>query len=129
MGFMDDIAGQALGKITGSNPQAAGMAGALMEMINKYPGGLPALIKAFQDKGLGGVVGSWVGTGQNQPISADQVKSVLGDSRIQELATKAGVSPDAASGQIAQMLPGLVDKITPDGNLPDVGGILKSVLG
>lgn len=129
MGLMDDIAGQALGKITGGSSQGTGMAGALMEMINKYPGGLPALIKAFQDKGLGGIVGTWVGTGQNQSISADQVKQVLGDSRINELAAKAGVSPDAASGQIAQMLPGLVDKLTPDGKLPDVGGILKSVMG
>ena len=69
---------------------------------------------------------SWIGTGENLPISADQVKSVLGDERVAEFAAKAGISPDVASSHLAEPLPNVIDKLSPDGNLPESGSDLMS---
>ncbi len=68
--------------------------------------------------GLGDKVQSWVGTGENQPISADEVKSVMDPSKLQALADDAGVDVDTAAQNVADSLPQIVDKLTPDGVLP-----------
>ena len=73
------------------------MASSVAQMLNNQPGGLSGLLQQFHDKGLGSLVTSWVGTGQNLPISADQIQHVLGSEQVKELAAKAGISPDAAS--------------------------------
>jgi uncharacterized protein YidB (DUF937 family) len=95
-------------------------------------GGHTGLMKAFTDKGVGDVVSSWVGTGANLPISPQQVQQVLGSQRIQQLAQQNGVSPEAVTSALSQALPGLVDKLTPGGKLPDASslqGLLKGLLG
>ena len=61
---------------------------------------------------------SWIGTGQNLPISADQMQHVLGSDQVKELAAKAGMSPDMASNALSQLLPTLVDQLTPSGQVP-----------
>ncbi|HXP17573.1 MAG TPA: YidB family protein [Terriglobales bacterium] len=116
MGFLEDMAGKELGSMlsSSSNPLAAGV----MQMINNQPGGLSGLIQQFHDKGMGGLVSSWVGTGQNLPISADQIQHVLGSERVKELAAKAGISPDVVSSHLSELLPVLVDKLTPNGQVP-----------
>src|SRR4029077_152648 len=96
-----------------SNP----MASSVIQMINSQPGGLSGLLQQFHDKGLGGLVTSWVGTGQNLPISADQIQHVLGSEQVKELAAKAGISPDAAGSHLAEFLPMLIDKLTPNGQV------------
>jgi|SRR6266436_9607671 len=97
-----------------SNP----LASTVMQMINNQPGGLSGLVQQFHDKGLGGLVTSWVSTGQNLPISADQIQHVLGSDQVKELAAKAGISPDAAGSHLAQLLPMLIDHLTPGGQIP-----------
>lgn len=96
-------------------------------------GGLSGLIQKFQQAGLGDVVGSWVGSGQNQPISGDQITNVLGPDAITGLAEKLGMSPDAAAGQLSNILPGLIDHLTPHGQAPESGlgnsGDLMGMLG
>ena len=82
-------------------------------------GGLAGLIQAFQKNGVGEIVNSWVGTGSNLPISPAQVQQGLGGDLLKQLAAQAGLSSEAASGQLANLLPGLIDKLTPDGKLPD----------
>lgn len=82
-------------------------------------GGLAGLVQAFQKNGLGDIVNSWVGTGQNLPISASQIKQGLGAGLLDQLASKAGLSADATGDQLAKMLPALVDKLTPEGQIPD----------
>lgn len=82
-------------------------------------GGASGLIKMFESKGLGDVVKSWVGTGNNLPISVDQIQKVLGSAKLKELATSAGVSPDAVSGGLAQLLPQMIDKLSPSGKIPE----------
>lgn len=87
-------------------------------MIHNQPGGLQGLVQSFHDKGLGEIASSWVGMGENLPVSADQVHQVLGSERVNDLAIKAGISPDVAGGAIAQLLPGIVDRLTPNGSCP-----------
>ena len=81
-------------------------------------GGLNALLKELEAKGLGQVAQSWVGTGANLPISAEQLKNVLGSERIQQLASQLGVSPDVISTHLSEILPKIVDRLTPDGRVP-----------
>jgi len=132
MGLLDNLESQAMGKMMGgnSNPLVA----SLLQMIQNQPGGLQGLVQSFHDKGLGGLVSAWVSTGPNPPASADQIQQVLGSDQVKALAAKAGISPDVASSAIAQILPGLVDKLTPNGQVPDhssvmgmLGGLLQSM--
>jgi len=78
---------------------------------------------------MGGLVSSWVSTGPNPPISGDQVHQVLGSDQVKELAAKAGINPDVASTAIAQLLPSIVDKLTPNGSVPDHGNVMSIVGG
>jgi uncharacterized protein YidB (DUF937 family) len=108
-----------------SNP----MASSVIQMINNQPGGLSGLLQQFHDKGLGGLVTSWVSTGQNLPISADQIQHVLGSEQVKELAAKAGISPDVACSHLAEFLPMLIDKLTPNGQVPQgTSSLLQSGL-
>jgi len=123
MGLFEDLENKAIRGVTGgsSNP----LVSQLLQMIEQQPGGLSGLLQNFHQKGLGGLVNSWVGTGQNLPISSDQIEHVLGSSQVQQLAAKAGISPAAASSQLSQLLPTLVDKLTPNGQVPTESGLLE----
>src|ERR1700730_5459711 len=115
MGLLDNLENQAMGKVVGSwNPLATG----LLQMIQNQPGGLQGLVQSFHDKGLGGLVSSWVGTGPNAPVTSDQIHQVLGSDQVKALAAKAGITPDIAGSAIAQLLPSLVDTLTPNGQGP-----------
>ena len=128
MGLFDNLEGAlgsgAVNSVLGgsSNP----MASHLLEMINNHPGGLSGLIQSFHDQGLGGVVSSWVGTGQNLPVSSEQIQQVLGNERVQQLAAKAGISPEMASSALTQLLPTLVDKLTPNGQVPSHSSLMET---
>jgi len=88
-------------------------------------GGLGGLMAKFQNAGMGGVLGSWVGNGQNEPISGDQLTNVLGNDEMAGFAEKAGMSQNDAANQLSNILPGLIDKLTPNGNAP-AGGLGNS---
>ncbi len=81
-------------------------------------GGLGGLLKKLEQGGLGNAVNSWVGSGQNQPVSANQLGSALGPSIIKMLAQKSGLSEEEITKQLSQVLPGVVDKLTPSGRMP-----------
>jgi uncharacterized protein YidB (DUF937 family) len=81
-------------------------------------GGLGGLLNKLQQGGLGSAANSWVGSGQNQPVSPGQLGSALGPSIIKMLAQKSGLSEEEITKQLSQVLPGLVDKLTPNGRLP-----------
>jgi uncharacterized protein YidB (DUF937 family) len=111
-----DLAGELLGNQGGTNQNALS---AVLSMVNNHPGGLPGLVSAFEQGGLGGAVSSWVQPGMpNQPVSGDQVQNTLGSDQIQEVAAKLGLPPEAASAVIAQVLPGIIDHLTPGGQVP-----------
>jgi len=81
-------------------------------------GGLGGLLNKLQQGGLGDVTKSWVGSGQNQPVSPGQIGSALGPSIIKMLAQKSGIPEEELTKQLSQVLPGIVDKLTPNGRLP-----------
>ena len=96
-------------------------------------GGLHGLVDKFNQAGLGDVVNSWIGAGANQPISGDQLSQVLGGDVLGKVAGQLGMDPAQLSGQLSALLPGLVDKLTPNGSIPQEGlgntGDLMSMLG
>ncbi|MGL4997178.1 MAG: YidB family protein [Deefgea sp.] len=111
MGLLDSLAGQLLG---GNN--AEGGMGALAGMLEQQ-GGVSGLLEKFQQGGLGEVAQSWVSTGENLPISAEQIESVLGSDMVASLAEKFGIDPQAAAGQISTLLPQLISGLTPNGEV------------
>ncbi|MGA9516145.1 MAG: YidB family protein [Pseudolabrys sp.] len=80
--------------------------------------GLGGLLNQFQQNGLGDVMKSWIGPGQNQPVSPNQLSSALGPQIIQILAQKTGLSEQEITSHLSQILPNVVDKLTPNGRLP-----------
>lgn len=126
MGLLDDLAGKALTSFLGSSQNP--LAHSALEMIQNQPGGLSGLVQQFQQKGLGDVVSSWVSTGQNLPITADQISHVLGSQQVKDLAAKVGISPEQATSQLSALLPTIVDKLTPNGQVGDSGSLLTAAL-
>ncbi|HEY1148055.1 MAG TPA: YidB family protein [Pseudoduganella sp.] len=128
MGIFDTLAGQVLGQLSGEGNQ--GVYEALGGMLtNPQTGGLQGLVEAFQQGGLGHLVQSWVGTGENLPISAEQLQAVLGSERLQAIAASIGLDPQQVAAQLAQLLPQVVDRLTPNGAIPDSRGALDSLFG
>jgi len=82
-------------------------------------GGLQNLIGQFTQKGLGDVIGSWVSTGKNLPVSGEQLQNVLGKDTINNLASKLGIDGGALTSQLKNLLPDVVDKLTPNGKVPE----------
>jgi uncharacterized protein YidB (DUF937 family) len=116
VGLLDDAVG-ALGGKGGSGNQMMGALGGLVEQA----GGVQGILSKLEASGLGDKVDSWIGTGANKSISADEVKQALGEDQVKQAAAKAGVSEDQAAGGIAEALPELIDRVSPDGKLPDIG--------
>ena len=137
MGLLDSVLGSVIGNLAGGRLGGSAAADILMQEMGgllNQGGGLGALLQRFQMGGLGEVAASWVGSGQNLPISAEQLQSVLGGDQIGALAQQAGLSQGDLMGQLAQMLPQVVDRLTPNGQLPaggeaELSGMLSSVLG
>ncbi|MGR3905460.1 YidB family protein [Burkholderia sp. SR8] len=128
MGLLD-IVGGLIGGQAGGNSQSALITTAL-EFINNQPGGLNGLIEKFKAGGAGDIIGSWVGTGENQPISPDTLQNVLGSDVVGSLASKVGIDPAQASSILAQVLPHVVNGATPNGEVPASGQVdTSNVLG
>ncbi len=125
-GGLDDILGGLTGGGDASGGSAqSGMGGlltALLPMIGGLlaGGGLQKVLAGFQANGLAAQTDSWVGTGENAPISGADVREVVGDEQIAQIAAQLGVSEDEAADAVAQVLPTIVDKVSPEGHLaPD----------
>lgn len=125
MGLFDQILG-AVTSQAGASGDASPLAGVMQFINDPETGGLAGLAQKFQSEGLAGVFQSWVSTGQNLPISAEQIQSVLGSDTVRNLASQFGVDPDQASAQLAEYLPMIVDQLTPNGSVPEGGGDLMS---
>lgn len=108
MGLLDGILQGAVGAEMISLAQGA---------IERH-GGLSGLVAQFEQQGMGGVVQSWIGTGPNQAISADQLHKVLGSATVQQMAAKFGVNPQDLLQKLSTVLPQAVDKMTPNGVVP-----------
>lgn len=121
MGLLDSV----VGSLTAANtPGGTGLLEAVMQLIQNQPGGLAGLVQSFQQGGLAEIVNSWVSTGQNLPVSGQQLASVLGSGPLQGMAAQLGLSPDQVAGSLADLLPQVVDQLTPNGQLPQGGDLL-----
>ncbi len=134
MGLFDQIAGQVLSSLSGQAPAGAdgtthpGLMAAVTGLLgNAQTGGLQGLISAFQQQGLGDVVASWVGTGQNLPISAEQIHSVLGNEQVQAIAQQMGLPTQQITQMLSQFLPQVVDQVTPTGAVPSGDGLNQAL--
>jgi uncharacterized protein YidB (DUF937 family) len=145
MGLLDSV----LGAVTGNAQSSGGGLADLIGLVSNNPdllkaaagmlgndggvGGLEGLVAKFQQAGLGDVIGSWIGSGANQAISADQLTNVLGGDALAGMASKFGLDQGDVAGQLSNILPGLVDKLTPAGQAPAGGlgnaGDLMGALG
>ena len=129
MGLLDGIAGQVLGNMLGGSNDKGLLGQVAMEMMQKN-GGIGGILEKFNQDGLGDLAASWVGQGQNQSLSADQVSSVFGNDMITEMASKFGIDSSVLTGQIAQYLPELVNQATPAGAVDDKSDdLLNNMLG
>jgi uncharacterized protein YidB (DUF937 family) len=131
MGLLDEVMGMAgMMGAGGQSQQHAGAMGMLLEYINSpQVGGISGLQQMFEQKGLGGVVSSWIGNGQNLPISPDQLQSVLHSDALQNIAAKTGMDPSQLTSVLSQMLPHVVDKLTPNGQVPESGALGEMMKG
>ncbi len=109
MGLLDGMLGGVLGAEA-------------LSLVNGYidkHGGIQGVVAEFEKTGFGQHVQSWVGTGPNLPITADQIQQVLSSEKVKELAAKFGIPVDTVTEMLAKYLPAAVDQATPDGKLPD----------
>lgn len=120
MGLLDQLAGQVMGSLGAQKQDPvshSGLMGSVLGMLEQS-GGLPALLQKLQASGLGDQVASWVGTGENQAVSGDQVQAALGSDQLAAIAAQAGVEPAHAATGLAQILPQLINQLTPGGEVP-----------
>jgi len=119
MGLLDEVIKGVAGKVLGGGGQNPLMDIVLGLVTNPQTGGLQGLIQKFKEKGLGDAVSSWISTGENQSVSGDQIQHALGGNLIQQIAEQLGSSKTEISGGLSDLLPQIIDKLTPNGTLPD----------
>ena len=154
MGLFDSFAKQAMGGLFGGSAFGSGLdLGALMRVFSdptrvreaisemiEHVGGLSGLREKLQRAGLGPVVDSWVGTGDNVPVQAAQMENAFGAGTIEDFAAKLGLDSKQIPALLAQFLPGLIDKLTPQGQIENdhpssdalqnaIASVIKDALG
>lgn len=124
MGLFDDLAAQVKGAMGGAGTEHGDVLSHMMQSLGGgnagAAGGIGVILKQFEGQGLGHLVQSWIGTGQNLPVSAAQIQQVLGNTHVRDLAAKLGIDPNQAAAKLAAVLPHLVDQLTPNGQLPQL---------
>jgi uncharacterized protein YidB (DUF937 family) len=117
-GASNDVMGAITGLFSGSGP------------IGNKLGGLSGILDKFNVAGMGDKVQSWLGQGDNDPLTGDEVEQALGSDTIKEMAAETGGSEQEVKSGLAGMIPGLVDKLSPDGGIPGadkIGGMLQNL--
>ena len=138
MGFLDDMVKDfnsgdglvGLGGLLQDNPQLAQAAQAWLSADSDVGpgGGLPEILEQLQASGLGDLVASWLGSGENRAVSAAELSNALGPDSLNQFAEKAGIDLGQAASVLAGLLPQLVDQLSPQGSLPEQQG-LEGLLG
>ena len=124
MGLFDSVAGAMMNKVMGDKGPLAKLA---MELFQQY-GGLPGILQALKNGGLTEQVDSWVGTGANQNVNAQQIGAALGSSVLAGLAGKLNMSTDELTNKIAEHLPDVVNQLTPNGAVENNPALIMSRL-
>lgn len=130
MGLLEDLVGKVQQQMGASHtPKHSDLIGHLMQLLGGGGGlgGLAGLTQLFNQGGLGTVMQSWIGTGQNLPISPEQLQQVLGNGQLQQLAAKMGMDQGQLTQELSHLLPRVVDHLTPAGKLPE-GDLMGSAM-
>jgi uncharacterized protein YidB (DUF937 family) len=128
MGLFDDLKKGVMEKFLGGGEQQKKLMDLATNLItNRESGGLAGLAQLFQNKGLGDAISSWIGTGQNQPVTGDQITNVLGSEQIRQFAQKLGFSSEEITKGLASVLPQIIDHLTPHGQVPDQGALDQGI--
>ncbi len=136
---MSGLLGQILGGVLGGGQQGqqSNVAGILQQVLSMRDSngnsGIAAIVAKFQSAGMGPQIQSWIGTGANAPVSANNISQAFSQEQLQGWAAQAGTTPEAISQVLAQALPHVVDHLTPTGEVPaqtpDLAGMLAKMLG
>jgi uncharacterized protein YidB (DUF937 family) len=147
MGFLDEVISAALGakappaqsqspQMAPQQDQFSQIAAAIQELLApkqgpvpggqaaaptsaaQNSGGLDVLLRQFQQNGMGDIINSWIGPGQNQPISPTQLRQAIGHNTVNDLSQQTGAPQDELLALLSKYLPGIVDRLTPNGQLP-----------
>lgn len=117
MSIFDSLMGAVEQHSEVNQQQHADLVQTAMDMFGNHAG-LSGLLNNAQSQGLGGIVQSWIGRGANQPIAPQQIEGLIGQDQLQQIASRVGIPPAIASIALARILPTLLDKVTPEGKLP-----------
>ena len=129
MGLLDEVLAMA-GGAGAQQSQHASALGAILSLINSpQVGGLAGLQSMFQQGGLGHIMSSWIGNGPNLPVSANQLQNVLHGGALQQAAQQAGMDSSQFTNTMSTLLPHLVDKVSPNGQLPDASALQQMLKG
>lgn len=118
MGLLDSLKQEAMAavnKFAGDHPQ---LGSEIANLVHTGPGGLSALVQQFQANGLGSIIQSWVSTGPNQPITAQQIQQALGSDKVKQIAARIGLDPNVVTQKLSTILPQIVNHLTPNGQIP-----------
>ncbi len=134
MSLLGTIAGALEGASSANVPQTGASGGAvvvsqIISMIQGQPGGLGGLLQSFQQGGLGHLFQSWIGSGQNLPVTPDQLRNTLGADWISRITQATGLSQGQVESHLSTLLPQIIDHLTPNGQIPqgDLGSALAQV--
>lgn len=119
MGLLDTLASTALNQLLGGAQKNELISAALNLLNDPRVGGLPGLVQKFQQSGLADAVASWISTGPNQAVSGPQIETALGANQVQDIAAKTGLDLSQVSTGLAELLPNIINQLTPDGSVPD----------
>ncbi|MEB2285030.1 MAG: hypothetical protein B6D46_09835 [Polyangiaceae bacterium UTPRO1] len=125
MGLFDEFARQVAkaAQAVAENTNPA-LAAGILEMLQQR-GGLDALVRRFQEQGLGDIIASWVATGPNRPITPDDLAKVLDPEQLRELSRRAGIAMSRLPEALVGLVPAIVDHLTPEGEMPDPYRLLR----
>ena len=116
MGLLDGLVGNLVGSVAGNDTKQANLANSVLSMVtNPQGGGIGGILSAFEAGGLGHLVQSWISTGPNLPVTAQQIEQILGSDKIAAMAQSAGLTPDVVKAKLTEFLPAIIDKLTPNG--------------
>ncbi len=130
MGMLDNLTSALSSQPAGGSASpAASVVTQVLAIIESRPGGVTGLLQSFQQNGLGHIFQSWIGTGQNLPVSAGQIRSTLGAECTAKIAQATGISQAEVESHLSALLPQIIDHMSPDGQLPqgNLGSTLASV--
>lgn len=124
MGLLDQLAGQALGALGGGQNDLMKV---VLGLIQNQEGGLGGLLAKFNQAGLSRQAASWVSTGENMPLSGEQLQAALGSGIVGDIASQLGMSGGDASNALANVLPGVIDKLTPQGSVTEGDALSQGI--